>query len=251
MSKARLVITAVVTEKRPVSEVARDYKVARSWVCALLARYQAEGEAASEPRPRRPRTSPRAIGDTTAGLITGLRKDLAGQGLDAGPQTIAWHLRHRHQLTVSPATISWYLTRAGLADRLAAGSAEIVLGDAGQLPWDDGRFSIVTSLNTLKFVPDPEGALREMCRVLRPGGRVVVTMGETKQASWGGTDESGTADAWGQWQWSDADAQRLTEAAGFADIAVSVLRGGFKLVRGTKPVVFPAEEQTRSAAGQR
>ena len=92
MSKARLVITAVTVEKRPVSEVARAYGVARSWVCALLARYQAEGEAAFEPRSRRPKTSPTAISDDTADLIIRLRKELAGQGLDAGPQTIAWHL---------------------------------------------------------------------------------------------------------------------------------------------------------------
>ena len=59
MSKARLVITAVVVEKRPVGEVARSYGVARSWVYALLARYRAEGEAAFEPRSRRPKTSPR------------------------------------------------------------------------------------------------------------------------------------------------------------------------------------------------
>ena len=44
----------------------------------------------------------------------GRRKQLSGQGLDAGPQTIAWHLRHHHQLSVSPATISRYLTRNGL-----------------------------------------------------------------------------------------------------------------------------------------
>jgi hypothetical protein len=43
-----------------------------------------------------------------------LRKDLAGQGLDAGPQAIAWHLEHGHQVMVSPATVSRYLTRAGL-----------------------------------------------------------------------------------------------------------------------------------------
>ena len=61
MSKARLVITAVIVEKRPVSEVARAYGVARSWVYALLARYRAEGEAAFEPRSRRPKTSPSAI----------------------------------------------------------------------------------------------------------------------------------------------------------------------------------------------
>jgi transposase InsO family protein len=114
MSKARLVITAVTVEKRPVSEVAKSYGVARSWVYALLARYEAEGEAAFEPRSRRPKTSPSAISPDTVELITRLRKDLAGQGLDAGPQTIAWHLEQHHQVKVSPATISRYLYRQGL-----------------------------------------------------------------------------------------------------------------------------------------
>jgi transposase InsO family protein len=114
MSKARLVITAVNVEKRPVSEVARSYGVARSWIYTLLARYQAEGEAAFQPRSRQPKTSPAAIGDEVVDLIVRLRKELSGRGLDAGPHTIAWHLRHRHQLTVSAATISRYLTRRGL-----------------------------------------------------------------------------------------------------------------------------------------
>ena len=114
MSKARLVITAVTVEKRPVSEVARSYGVARSWVYALLARYLAEGEAAFEPRSRRPKTSPHAISDAAAELIVVLRKELAGQGLDAGPHTICWHLRHQHQVIVSPATVSRHLTRQGL-----------------------------------------------------------------------------------------------------------------------------------------
>jgi hypothetical protein len=92
MSKARLVITAITVEKRPVSEVARSYGVARSWICTLLARYEAEGEAAFEPRSWRPKNSPSAISLATVDLITGLRKELAGQGLDAGSQTIAWHL---------------------------------------------------------------------------------------------------------------------------------------------------------------
>jgi transposase InsO family protein len=114
MSKARLVITAVMVEKRPVREVARSYGVARSWIYVLLARYRAEGEAAFEPRSRRPKTSPSAISPQAADLIIALRKDLDGQGLDAGPATIAWHLDHHHHLRVSPATISRYLARAGL-----------------------------------------------------------------------------------------------------------------------------------------
>ena len=98
MSKARLVITAVITEGRTQGEVARAYGVSQGWVSRLVARYRAEGEAAFEPRSRRPRTSPRAIDDATVSLIIGLRKDLAGQGLDAGPGTIAWHLEHHHHI---------------------------------------------------------------------------------------------------------------------------------------------------------
>jgi Helix-turn-helix domain len=52
MSKARLVITAVVVEGRPVAEVSVAYGVARSWIYELLDRYRSEGEAAFEPRSR-------------------------------------------------------------------------------------------------------------------------------------------------------------------------------------------------------
>jgi transposase len=127
MSKARLVITAVTVEKRPVSEVAGSYGVARSRVCALLARYQAEGEAAYEPRSRRPKTSPGAISPDTVELITRIRKELSGQGLDAGPQTIAWHLEQHHQLKVSQAAISRYLARQGLVTPDPFQAAEVVL----------------------------------------------------------------------------------------------------------------------------
>jgi transposase len=63
MPEARLVITAVTAGKRPVSEVARAYGVARSWIYTLLARYQAEGEAAFDrgPAGRRPHLRRSAI----------------------------------------------------------------------------------------------------------------------------------------------------------------------------------------------
>src|SRR5580692_8340492 len=114
MSKARLVITAVVTEGRTQGEVARAYGVSQGWVSRLVARYRAEGDAAFEPRSRRPKTSPGAISAEVAELIIRLRKELAGQGLDAGPHTICWHLRHHHRVTVSAATVSRYLSRGGL-----------------------------------------------------------------------------------------------------------------------------------------
>src|SRR5579859_5790377 len=112
MSKARLVITAVVTEGRSQGEVARAYGVSQGWVSRLVARYRAGAEAAFEPRSRRPKTSPGAIRGETAELIVRLRKELAGHGLDAGPHTICWHLEHHHHVRVSAATVSRYLTPA-------------------------------------------------------------------------------------------------------------------------------------------
>jgi hypothetical protein len=105
MSKARLVITAVTVEKRPVSEVAKSYGVARSWICKLLARYEAEGEAAFEPRSRRPKTSPSATGPGTVELIVRLRKELAGQ---AAGGTFSWWCCSRCQAMVcGPASSPW------------------------------------------------------------------------------------------------------------------------------------------------
>src|SRR5215467_4851680 len=114
MSKARLSSPLSLSRNVRVGEVARAYGVARSWIYTLLARYRAEGEAAFETRSRRPKSFPSALADATVALIIELRKDLTGQGLDAGPDTIAWHLEHHHQIRVSPATVSRYLARAGL-----------------------------------------------------------------------------------------------------------------------------------------
>lgn len=113
MSKARLVITAVVVEKRPVREVAADYGVSRSWIYELVARYRAEGDAAFEPRSRRPHVSPNATSAEVVELILCLRDDLALAGLDAGPATIRWHLQHQHGVSVATSTIHRHLRAAG------------------------------------------------------------------------------------------------------------------------------------------
>jgi transposase InsO family protein len=122
MSKARLIITAVLVEGRTKSEVARDYDVSRYWVHQLVIRYTAEGEAAFEPRSRRPHTSPHAVTADLEEQIVRLRKELSKQGLDAGADTIRTHLARRtprSQTSTSPkplpavSTIWRILTRRG------------------------------------------------------------------------------------------------------------------------------------------
>ena len=116
MSKTRAIILSVAVEGLSQAEAALRYGVSKGQVSKLMARYRAEGEAAFERRSRRPRTSPAKTPDSVVDLIVNLRADLDGQGLDAGPHTIAWHLQARHQITVSPSTIWRCLVAAGLIE---------------------------------------------------------------------------------------------------------------------------------------
>lgn len=148
----------------------------------------------------------------------------------------ASHVHHVAGLDASPIQVS--MARRRLADRIAAGTAEMVLGDAMALPWADDHFTVVGSLNCLKFVPEPHKALQEMRRVLRPGGRAVLTLDADV------TDplRLGKIDAFGQWQWGADDARRMMEEAGFSDVSVTraPTRMPFHLVRGVKPAASAA-----------
>jgi demethylmenaquinone methyltransferase/2-methoxy-6-polyprenyl-1,4-benzoquinol methylase len=125
------------------------------------------------------------------------------------------------------------MARHRLRDHVAGGTAELVLGDAQELPWNSDRFSAAASLNCLKFVADPDRALAEMCRVLRAGGRCAVLVDPEVPEP-----RSGTIDAYGQRQWSANDATRMMEKAGFADVAVTGLPKRYyrlQLIRAVKP----------------
>jgi transposase InsO family protein len=113
MSKARLVITAVVLEGRSQAEVARAYGVSEGWVSKLLARYREEGDRAFEARSRKPRHSPSATPPEVVRAVVTLRRNLSRRGLDAGAKTIVWHLAQRGVL-ISVATVNRILSGRGL-----------------------------------------------------------------------------------------------------------------------------------------
>lgn len=55
-----------------------------------------------------------------------------------------------------------------------AASVQFVEGDAEKLPFDDATFDVVVAVTVLCFVQDAEHAVKEIARVLKPGGRLVI-----------------------------------------------------------------------------
>ncbi len=68
------------------------------------------------------------------------------------------------------------------ADQLAAAralcdglpAAELVEGDATKMPFADGAFEGLASIQALEYVADVDGALAEIRRVLKPGGKAAL-----------------------------------------------------------------------------
>jgi ubiquinone/menaquinone biosynthesis C-methylase UbiE len=59
-------------------------------------------------------------------------------------------------------------------DKLS-GNEDLRAGYADALPWGAGSFDVVVSCNMFHYISHPVEALREMGRVLRPGGSLVLT----------------------------------------------------------------------------
>jgi ubiquinone/menaquinone biosynthesis C-methylase UbiE len=94
-----------------------------------------------------------------------------GCGIGAGPANLA---RAHGCLVVgidrSEQMIEWSRRRArehGVDDRVS-----LLIADVTDLPFEDGRFDAAFAESVLAFVGDRSQALREMARVVRPGGYV-------------------------------------------------------------------------------
>lgn len=61
------------------------------------------------------------------------------------------------------------IIRKNLQDRI-----KLINGDAMDLPFEDGSFDAATIAFGMRNIPDRRGAIKEMIRVVRPGGKVLV-----------------------------------------------------------------------------
>lgn len=100
----RRTVVAIDPSTIKVTEFCASHGVSTWWFWMIRRRYREEGEAALEPRSRAPRTVANKTPAAIEELIVAKRKELVDAGLDAGPASIAYELRHVEGLP-SEATI--------------------------------------------------------------------------------------------------------------------------------------------------
>ena len=77
---------------------------------------------------------------------------------------------------VERATDMLALVRRRFPDALRGGRLELVEASVEQLPLADGRFDAACSANCVYFWKDVDAGLRELARVIRPGGVLVLAI---------------------------------------------------------------------------
>jgi SAM-dependent methyltransferase len=103
-----------------------------------------------------------------AQLVAGRDVLDAGCGVGWGTVRLARSARHAVGIDIDEPAVS-------NARERAAGSAEFVVGDLLALPFPDGSFDLVVCFEAIEHVADPQLALDELRRVLRPNGVLAVS----------------------------------------------------------------------------
>ena len=75
---------------------------------------------------------------------------------------------------IDPSDVMVRLARKRMRRWIEAGRAEVSLASSAKIPHPDGRFDAVLAVHVVYFWTDPLDDFREIRRVLRPGGRLLL-----------------------------------------------------------------------------
>jgi SAM-dependent methyltransferase len=81
------------------------------------------------------------------------------------------------------------LNPLGVDHARGRGHEDVTVARVEEIPFDDASFDLVTCLDVIEHTPDDVRSLRELLRVTRPGGRLVVTV-PAYQLLWSSHDEA-------------------------------------------------------------
>jgi demethylmenaquinone methyltransferase/2-methoxy-6-polyprenyl-1,4-benzoquinol methylase len=112
------------------------------------------------------RSMVRHVVDSKPGLIL----DVA-----CGPAGVTRSLARHSAATIIGVDLSEEMIRMGQANVRRAGLSErvaLVLARGEQLPFADGTFDALTFTYLLRYVEDPQATLKELARVVKPGGSI-------------------------------------------------------------------------------
>jgi len=115
-------------------------------------------------------------------------------------------------------------SRARNAKSIRAGCVEIVQASVSQLPFPDSKFDLVTAVETQYYWPHLEGDMREIRRVLKPGGMLIV-IAETYKNGKNNKLVGGVMKLLGSENLGLEDQQRLFADAGYVEIKIVVEKG--------------------------
>ncbi len=121
------------------------------------------------------------------------------------------------------------------ADAIAAGRVHIGLGSVAALPFPDRTFDLVTAVETHYYWPDLETNLREILRVLKPGGTIAL-IAETVRDRQPNPLYVIVMSLLRAAHLTTREHADLLTRAGFGDIAVDTRRGGWMCATARRPI---------------
>ncbi len=117
-----------------------------------------------------------SVGRTTFELAARLGRPALGVDLNFGMLRMAQGVLRRGVARYPRRRVGVVFDRREVpADLPGRAAADFWAADAAELPFEDGRFALVASLNVVDCVTAPRDALAELVRVLAPGGLALVT----------------------------------------------------------------------------